>query len=275
MQTQRFELKYQIPEVVAQAVRRFVRPWLEPDSFGGTADAPAYPVHSLYLDSGDLALYQATVNGDRNRFKLRVRYYDENPAAPVYFEIKRRADRCIHKQRALVRRECAAALLEGEPPAFHHLARPDARNFTALQNFSTLVRRLAAEPRAHVAYEREAWLSSGHNSVRVTMDRAIRCEPARVLSFTTSFARAVPIFSAVVVLEIKFTDRFPNWIGDMVHALGLVQANAAKYVDGVICCGETQFRTRGKVLRRAGEARRSPPLRATVWSSVAAPQPVL
>lgn len=273
MQTQRFEMKYQVPESVALAVRRYVRPWLEADGFGSTADAPSYPVHSLYLDSGDLSLYQSTINGDRNRFKLRARYYDEKPGSPVYLEIKRRVDRTIHKQRALVRRECAAAIVDGEPPSLHHLVRPDVRNYTALLSFCELMQRLGARTRAHVAYDREAWLSAAHNSVRVTLDRAVRCEPMDRPVFTTSFTQAATVFDRMVVLEIKFTDRFPAWLRDMVHALGLVQSSAAKYVDGVMCCGEARFRAAGVPVLAHGEAgirqrsRATPPSARAAWPS--------
>jgi hypothetical protein len=243
LQTQRFELKYRVNEATALAVRRYVQPYLTADHFGATPAAPSYPVHSLYLDSGDLALYQATLNGQGNRFKLRARYYDAAPSSPVYLEIKRRTDRCIHKQRALVRRECVGPLLDGVWPTIRHLAHPDARQLAALRAFCDLTRRLHAKPRAHVAYEREAWVSAGHNSVRVTLDRSIRCEPMNEPQLDTDFREAAPVFPDTVILEVKFTDRFPHWVGEMVRALGLQQHSAAKYVDGVVACGEMRIRT--------------------------------
>ncbi|MBI5766725.1 MAG: polyphosphate polymerase domain-containing protein [Verrucomicrobia bacterium] len=245
LQTQRFELKYRVDEATAIALRRFVRPFLVPDDFGANRDIPWYPVHSLYLDTATLSLCHATLNGDRNRFKLRARYYDDAPASPVYLEIKRRVDRCIHKQRALVRRECVAPLLAGAWPTVHHLAcpeddrraRPDARQLAALRTFCDLMRRLRATPRAHVAYEREAWVSPGHNAVRITFDRAIRCEPLTELHLDTAFRAPAPVFPATVILEIKFTDRYPTWVAGMIRAFGLQQRSAAKYVDGLAACG--------------------------------------
>lgn len=243
LQTQRFELKFQIDEALAPAVRRHVRAFLEPDSFGSNVDAPSYPVHSLYLDSDDLQLYQSTINGDRNRFKLRVRYYDDDPESPVYFEIKRRADRCIYKQRARVRRRQVAALLAGQTPSLHHLATPDAKQLNALRAFCGLVRELGARPRAHVAYRREAWLSHAHNNVRVTFDRDVRCEPERNVPLSTAFREPATVFDRCVILELKFTDRYPRWLHDMVCALNLTQASAAKYVDGVSQLGTSAFAT--------------------------------
>src|SRR2546427_8535657 len=99
MQQQRFELKYIIKEGIARAVRDFVSSYLEIDEYGATQANFSYPVHSLYLDSDRLSLYQSTINGDKNRYKLRLRFYDNRPDAPVYFEIKRRMNNTIAKQR--------------------------------------------------------------------------------------------------------------------------------------------------------------------------------
>src|SRR6058998_1280480 len=116
MQQQRFELKYLIPEETALLVRDFVRSYLEMDEFSVGRPNYSYPVHSLYLDSDDLKLYWRTINGDKNRFKLRLRYYSATDDAPVFFEIKRRINNCILKQRGGVRHSAIAGLLAGQFP---------------------------------------------------------------------------------------------------------------------------------------------------------------
>ncbi|MCX6953652.1 MAG: polyphosphate polymerase domain-containing protein [Verrucomicrobia bacterium] len=241
LQTQRFELKFQVPEATAVAIRHFVRPYLAPDEFAAGRTIPAYPVHSLYLDSGDLHTYRATVNGDRDRYKLRVRYYDESPDSPIYLEIKRRVDRCIYKQRARVRREFVPEILGGAWPSMRHLIKADARDFAALQKFCELLRRLGARPRARVSYDREAWTSEGNNAVRVTMDRVVVCEPELEPRLDTTFRHPVRPFGEQVIVELKFTNRYPDWLQIMVRTFNLVQGSAAKYVDGVNALGASRF----------------------------------
>jgi hypothetical protein len=241
LQTQRFELKFQVPEATAVAVRHFVRPYLRPDESAPDPTFPSYPVHSLYLDSGDLHTYRATINGDRDRYKLRVRYYDDAPDSPAFFEIKSRVDRCIRKQRARVIRAHVPALLAGAWPSTRDLVRPSAKDLAALQKFCELLRRLGAKPRARVSYEREAWTSEGHNAVRVTMDRHVCCEPELGPSLVTSLTHPARPFGDQVVLEIKFTNRFPDWLATMVRTFNLVQGSAAKYVDGVNALGPGRF----------------------------------
>ena len=93
LQKQRFEFKYLVHEPAARSIREFVQGHLELDGFGARMPDLSYPVHSLYLDSPGLALCQSTINGDRDRYKLRLRFYHDGPEAPVFLEIKR-----LHRQ---------------------------------------------------------------------------------------------------------------------------------------------------------------------------------
>jgi len=238
MQRQRFELKYIINEDVARAVRDFVGGYLEIDEYGATLPNYSYPVHSLYLDSDDLHLYQTTINGDKNRYKLRLRFYDNRPEAPIYFEIKRRMNNIIAKQRGGVRRDAVDWLLAGHLPEPGHLVSKDPRQLVALQNFCQLMNDIGAKSKAHIAYLREAWISPRDNSVRVTMDREVKCEPEPVARLNTQMENPVIVFGNEVILELKFTDRFPDWFKELVRVFGLMQCGAAKYVDGVALVGE-------------------------------------
>jgi hypothetical protein len=238
LQAQRFELKYIVSEEVALAVRDFVASYLEIDEFGATLPNLSYPVHSLYLDSADMKLYRATINGDKNRFKLRLRFYENRPDAPVFFEIKRRMNNTIAKQRGGARREAVDGLLAGQLPAPEHLISKEPKQMVALQNFCRLMANLESTPKAHIAYLREAWISRYDNSVRVTMDREVRCDPEPTARLSTDLIRPVTVFGNKVILELKFTNRFPDWFKDLVRVFGLMQCGAAKYVDGVTLLGE-------------------------------------
>ena len=237
LQSQRFEFKYIISEATALAIRDFVRSYLVIDEYGATLPNLSYPVHSLYLDSPDLKLYHSTINGDKNRFKLRLRFYEDRPKAPVYFEIKRRNNNTISKQRGGVVREAVDALLAGQLPAPEQIVSKDPKQHQALHEFCRLVSELNARPMAHIAYLREAWISPHDNSVRVTIDRQIRCEPEPSSRLTTQMDNPVLVFGDFLVLELKFTNRFPDWFKELVRVYGLAQCGAAKYVDGATLVG--------------------------------------
>src|SRR5258708_13033346 len=87
LQAQRFELKYLIDETITPWIRDFVSSYLELDEYGAHWPDLAYSVHTLYLDSDDLRTFQSSINGTKNRFKLRLRDSDTNPNTPSFFDI--------------------------------------------------------------------------------------------------------------------------------------------------------------------------------------------
>jgi len=146
-------------------------------------------------------------------------------------------------------------LLNGQPPQLRHLAAPDGRQLVALQEFCRLIHTLRAAPKSHVAYMREAWMSPVNNSVRVTLDRAVRCEPEFGSSMRTAFGEAVSPFENQVVLELKFVDRMPTWFSEMVRLFGLVRGGAPKYAQGISLMGEHLVSNRGVGLKVGSGAR--------------------
>jgi SPX domain protein involved in polyphosphate accumulation len=231
LQRSRYELKYLINEELALTVRDFARTYLAPDPFTDETKGFSYPIYSVYLDSARLDLLNATVEGHKNRFKLRARYYDGNPESPIFFEIKRRVNGAILKERAKVRRTEAARLLEGGFPERADLVNEaDAHAYAALRRFCELRDKLNAKPRCIVVYNREAWLTPDNNSARLTIDRNLEggpYEPAMTTERTPEWVRP-PIGG--VVLELKFTDRFPNWMREMTRLFDLQRCSMAKYV---------------------------------------------
>lgn len=241
MQHQRFEQKYLVNEACALRIRDFVGTHLDLDPNSEGRPNNSYAVHSIYLDSDNLTTYWMTVNGSKNRFKLRLRYYDNRPTSPVYLEIKRRVDRVIMKQRAVVRKAAVARILAGEPVEMDWLLAQDAKHVMALDHFLELVARLEARPRVHVGYIREAWIDPENDAVRLTLDRHVCAEPQSRLCFSTRFTAPVVPFGKTVILELKFTDRFPKWYREMIERFDLMQCGAAKYCEGVAMIGEERL----------------------------------
>jgi hypothetical protein len=243
---QRFELKYLIEERITPQVRDFVSCHLKVDDHGACHPDNAYSVHSLYLDSDDLALHYATVNGTRNRFKLRLRYYDAGPNAPVFFEVKRHADNCILKQRCGLRPEAVPLALAGQLPEPEHLLSREPRHLVTMQQFNLLMNLVGARPKLHNHYLREAWVSPHDNSVRVNFDRQITAQPFFRPKAVIDMERPVRVFGDWVVLELKFITRFPNWCQELVRRFDLMQLSSSKYCGGVEALGPHRFVNEGR-----------------------------
>jgi len=233
LQERRFELKFLISEAKAAAIRAFARCRMRPDVYSSEQEGNSYPVSSLYLDSRDLRTYWDTVNGIRNRFKLRVRHYCERAPERVFFEVKRRSGDIIIKQRCGVDPGALRDLLRGRPPVDEALASPTPDQKHALRKFSQAVLRLRARPQTLVSYRREAWVSDEDTTLRITFDRNIRSFANPAGRLHGHLDRSVRPFSPFVVLEVKFTGRCPHWLRDMIQRFELVRTSAAKYVEGV------------------------------------------
>lgn len=237
MQRNRFEYKYLIDERCASDVRNFARAKLVRDEFARSEMKWAYPTHSIYFDGPGLPLYQSTVQGHKNRYKLRVRFYSENDQDPVFFEMKRRVSDIVLKDRALVKRDRALRIMSGDCPRITDLVKPnDLDAWSALRRFCDARDNIAATPRVFVSYLREAWVKSSDDNVRLTFDRAL-CGG----QYAGSFALKREVFPPPLlpghpcVLELKFADRFPHWFREMVAALNLERRNNAKYVQTAFC----------------------------------------
>lgn len=241
LQQQRFELKYLIDESLAPGIRDFVSSYLELDDYAVGRPNLSYPVHSIYLDSDELMTHQATINGTKNRFKIRLRYYDDKPNTPVFFEVKARVDNCILKQRCGVKRESVPLLAAGQLPELDQLFSKEPRHLAAIQRFNLLVQRLCARPKVHNCYLREAWVSPEGNSVRVTFDRQVLIEPYFETVPIISLVSPVQVNAEHTILELKFTTRFPNWLREMVRQFNLMQWSSAKYSEGIVTLGEYRF----------------------------------
>jgi hypothetical protein len=204
-----------------------VRSYLTRDRHAMPGMRYAYPIYTVYLDDSGLSLYRATVQAQKNRFKLRVRYYDHEPSSPLFFEIKRRVNEVILKQRAIVRREMLEPLLRGECPLRAAcFDANDAESYDVLCEFSRLRNSLHATPTIIVYFEREAWISPADSSLRVTFDRA-----ARAAHFVETLRPSWWIDARVeqVILELKFDDRFPTWMREMVECCDLHRCSMGKY----------------------------------------------
>jgi len=227
----RYECKYQISEAKAAAVENFIQPYLNLDHYTKLQPTRSYPIVSLYLDSPNLQLCKESLTGQKNRFKLRIRGYNDDPAYPKFFEIKRRINTTIIKDRHRVKNSDIERLLSGGPlPERYYSTEQEP-----LKQFLFYMRTINAGPMVLVRYIRRAYEDDSENRVRVTFDRKLSfkmCYQPRFALNSPGWQR-YPIND--VILEIKFTSRFPTWLTHLVRCLELHQQSFSKYANCV--CG--------------------------------------
>ena len=218
----RHELKYMITETQATAVAEFIRPFMIPDRHSATG---LYPLVSLYLDTDNLALCKQSIDGIKNRFKLRIRSYSDDPKAICFFEIKRRINQIIVKSRARVPRDAVVPLLAyAECPSS-----VNSNDEKPLEQFLYYRRAVGAEPVIRVRYLRQAFESRCEDDVRVTFDRQLSLNVTRTPELGLNGYGWQRPRERGVVLEIKFTHGYPKWVNQAVRQFGLQQQSISKY----------------------------------------------
>ena len=73
--------------------------------------------------------------------------------------------------------------------------------------------RWLAQPMVWVRYRREAYVGTINRDLRVTMDRNLVCAPAHGTDGSTGACSWQPVETRMVVLEIKFDESYPDWVG--------------------------------------------------------------
>lgn len=225
----RYELKYRIQETTARAIAAYIKPILPQDRYAQLRPNGEYPITSLYLDSDHLTLAKETLEGKKNRFKLRVRGYSDKPDTPIFFEIKRRIERVILKSRARGLHHHVPLVLSGQdlPPQKFQT------DMKSLRQFQLYVKYLNARPMVLVRYMRQAFEGDGECRVRVTFDRQLSycvTEEPRVRLGGTGW---MPVPLNFTILEIKFTARYPAWLSEMVRIFDLKISAMSKYCSSV------------------------------------------
>jgi len=221
----RYEFKYRISQAKAAAVEQYVKSYLHLDHYSQNQPGGVYPIVSLYLDTDDLKLCQETLRGKKNRFKLRVRSYSDEPGTPYFFEIKRRLNDIIMKGRARVTKEIVQSMLSGKsvPPERY---KSDEQ---LLKQFQLYMYSLNAKPVVKVRYIRRAYEDNSENRVRITFDRKLCYNPSNDPEVSLNGSGWKRIELGYVILEIKFTARYPGWLSRMVRSYNLQRRSMSKY----------------------------------------------
>ena len=123
--TTRWENKYLIDASMIPSLRAWIDIFMQPDPHSALQSDLRYQVCTLYLDNPGMDLFIGTVQGHKNRFKLRVRSYADEGPTPIFFEIKKRVNTAVIKVRDAVSREDAFTFLKACAQDSHAATLPE------------------------------------------------------------------------------------------------------------------------------------------------------
>jgi hypothetical protein len=227
---QRCEVKFWATETQAAALLRQARAHMDLDPY--CLNGPQRNT-SVYLDSPRRTFFEMHCAGAPVRYKLRVRTYDD-PQGPAFLEVKCKAKGTTMKQRTTVTQAIGRAVVAGRLEAVDDLPRT-----SALNDFVFLYHRHMVAPTLLVSAWRLALASSDDGGrFRLTFDRDIRYQYPRVPDLRGHPAGWIPVDLAArsgrtepqALVEMKFVDAAPAWIGPAIAQLRLRPTSFSKYV---------------------------------------------
>ncbi len=218
-------MKYLVTESTAAMITGMMQPYMRFDRYSELKENNSYPIMSLYLDSENLKLYTETRTGKKNRFKLRIRSYTDDPEYPVFFEIKRRLERVIVKSRVMVMPSGIKGLLQNTTST----GPKDNIETKILNQFLFYKNIIGARPIIKIYYDRQAYEGIHDKRVRITFDRNLMYTTQNVSDISLQSNSWQKMSINRVVLEIKFTGQYPPWLTRMVQALNINAHSISKY----------------------------------------------
>lgn len=216
----RHELKYFIHPAEIVALRERLRPVMKLDSHcrGGRA----YTIRSLYFDDVDDSAYCDKVAGVMHRDKYRIRIYRYSDQE-IFIERKRKVGDGIQKSSTQITRRLCDQLISGDPRGLYRAQNP------LLQDLYVQMRTRLLRPRVIVDYDREAWLHPVEN-VRITFDLRLRSGLSSIDLFNPGLPTVRPLDDEAEVLEVKFDNYLPDYIGALLRDIRAERSAISKYV---------------------------------------------
>ncbi|MFP4378902.1 MAG: VTC domain-containing protein [Candidatus Sumerlaeia bacterium] len=182
----------------------------------------SYWITSLYLETHDLMTYAEKYNGDLERRKYRIRFYNDDPSL-VFFEVKKKYNAFIDKSRT------PFAIPDGDFSKVE--AALQSRDSEVNDEFMQAYHEYALAPMAWVAYRRIALVGKNNPALRVTFDMQVSGTSAWGFRPRYEDVRNINLsrWKDPVILEIKFTQQYPLWLEIAMRDLGFIHESISKY----------------------------------------------
>ena len=188
-------------------------------------DKGRYLIHSLYFDDyKDTSVY-TTIAGLSERFKWRIRYYDDDLSYIVLERKEKKEGRC-HKK------SCVLTVKEYELITSGNVL--ELVYDTKKRVIKELIRDMLMydyRPKIIIDYERIAYVEEITN-VRITFDMKIAASYELEQFLNGDYTKFYINPSGINILEVKFDDILPSHIRNIIESYGFKQTSFSKYYYG-------------------------------------------
>jgi hypothetical protein len=222
----KFLLRENLMEAFLERLAPFtvVDPFLVSEGKGRTS----YPITSLYFDSFDLHCLAEQEAGLLGRRKVRLRTYSRRftETEPCFFEIKRRHDVMVTKDRLSLSAGHLTPDVSMSQLYWYLLKRVDANQDVA-EEAKSLGAWLNLQSTALVGYDRVPFAAKQDPDMRVTVDRDLWgiWQPPSILGELPEKSYA----GGYVAIEWKSSGTIPRWFHQMIMDFELERSAFSKY----------------------------------------------
>ncbi|MEE0969435.1 MAG: polyphosphate polymerase domain-containing protein [Clostridia bacterium] len=223
----RNEWKYLIDTSEKEVICRRLGPLLKLDS---NANNGSYTIRSLYFDDYYNTAYSEKTSGVLRRKKYRIRIYNGSDSH-INLERKKKHGSYILKETAEITKEEFYKILDGDFSFLLYSENSLLREFY-YECLSNVLR-----PRTIVDYEREPWIFD-EGTVRITFDTDVRAAVGGYDIFDDTLPTLPVLEAGKCIMEVKFTEFFPEFVRKILPNKGAEFTAVSKYV---LCYDKTEY----------------------------------
>lgn len=216
---QRIETKYILDRATLALLEAEMQPYLIPDDYATST------ISNVYFDNDDFQMIQDSIAKKGGREKLRMRTYVEEPTddSQVFLEIKKKCDEVGFKYRLVSNLTSVVNYIEN---GLANQTISDERVKTEVEELQEYY--VDLKPKMVISYERYSMKGLEDKKVRVTVDSNIRYRDYDV--DLTSGRYGLPLLEeGQVIMEIKISGQYPQWLADILTKYRLEDQSFSKY----------------------------------------------
>jgi hypothetical protein len=217
----RYEYKYILDKQKLDALLEGIQPYVEVDPY--CVGGKKYSLYNTYYDTEDYSVVRHSVSKPAFKEKLRLRSYYESPSDEdkVFVELKKKADGCVNKRRAVLKYKDAIKLIEtgqGERTGVFV-------NDQVVKEIEYYIKNHPVFHKTYLAYDRMAYFLKEDKNIRITFDSNLRAGPAEL---GESGARPI-VDENTYIMEIKISDHIPLWLARLMTDNKIFRHGFSKY----------------------------------------------
>lgn len=220
--TQRREDKYYVPLNIYRSLLKDLSYFTRPDDYSIVGGF--YAVYSVYFDNFNLDSYCDKIEGQTNRFKIRLRFYASDiKHGQINAEIKYKFSNHGLKKKVIIDYRLFKKIMNRTPLSFEDFSTiPELKTFIALQKTGNF------QPFIRINYQRQALFSKTDKNIRLNFDQRIDCCRLTNNCGDGHYIHALP--TDKIILEIKYPAYLPYWLIYILKKYSLHRSSISKYV---------------------------------------------